>query len=548
MVSVRILLAATAILPAPVLADGLVYNATGVTLDKDGRVERFTALQVTRDGRVAKLLKTRDKLPDKLDWRVDMKGRVLLPGFVDAHGHFMGLGFRALELDLSGTRSLAEAQAAVAAYAKANPERKWIVGGGWNQERWGLGRFPTAAELDAVVGDRPVWLSRADGHASWGNSAAMRAAGVTARSVSPAGGRIEMAGGQPSGIFVDAAEALVAKAVPQPSAKDRDAAFIKAQTLLLASGITATADMGTTLDEWQTYRRMGDLGNLRVRIMSYGGGVEETVRIGGTGPTPWLYGDRLKLVGVKLYGDGALGSRGAWLKAPYADAPRERGLGFQSDDVIRNLMSRASMDGYQVAVHAIGDRANAQVLDAIDELALTYKGDRRWRIEHAQVVDPVDLARFGKNGVIASMQPVHQTSDRTMAEARLGPARLAGAYAWASVLARGGRLAFGSDYPVERPDPFAGWAAAFTRADAEGQPFGGWQPQERVTREQAWKAFTSDGAYAGFAEDRFGRLAPGQRADFIIVDRDPTLAAPTELRATKVEETWVGGERMFERR
>jgi hypothetical protein len=542
------LLLAAALLPAPALADGLVYNATGVTLDKDGKVERFSAMQVTRDGRVAKLLKTRDKLPDKLDWRVDMKGRVLLPGFVDAHGHVMGLGFRALALDLSGTRSLAEAQAAIAAYIKANPERKWILGGGWNQESWGLGRFPTAADLDAVSADRPIWLSRADGHASWGNSAALRAAGVTARSVSPAGGRIEMANGQPSGVFVDAAQALVAKAVPQPLAKERDAAFLRAQQLLLESGITATADMGTTLDEWQTYRRMGDLGNLRVRIMSYGKGVEETVRIGGTGPTPWLYGDKLKLVGVKIYGDGALGSRGAWLKAPYADAPRERGLGFQSDDVLRNLMSRAAMDGYQIAVHAIGDRANAQVLDAIDELALTYKGDRRWRVEHAQVIDPVDLARFGRNGVIASMQPVHQTSDRTMAEARLGPARLGGAYAWASVLQRGGRLAFGSDYPVERPDPFAGWAAAFTRADAEGRPFGGWQPQERVTREQAWRGFTGDGAYAGFAEDRFGRLAPGQRADFIIVDRDPTLASPTELRATSVRETWVGGEKMFERK
>ena len=548
-VSVRTLIAAVAtLLSAPALADGLVYNATGVTLDKDGRVERFSALQVTRDGRVAKLLKTRDKLPDKLDWRVDMKGRVLLPGFVDAHGHVMDLGFRALALDLSGTKSLAEAQAAIAAYAKANPDRQWILGGGWNQESWGLGRFPTAAEIDAAVSDRPVWLSRADGHAGWGNTAALRAAGVSARSVSPPGGRIETAGGQPSGVFVDAAQDLVGRVVPQPLAKERDAAFVRAQQLLLQSGITATADMGTTLDEWQTYRRMGDLGNLRVRIMSYGSGVEDTVRIGGTGPTPWLYGDKLKLVGVKIYGDGALGSRGAWLKAPYADAPRERGLGFQADAAIRNLMSRASMDGYQVAVHAIGDRANAQVLDAIDELALTYKGDRRWRIEHAQVVDPADLQRFGKNGVIASMQPVHQTSDRTMAEARLGPARLGGAYAWASVLQRGGRLAFGSDYPVERPDPFAGWAAAFTRTDAGGQPFGGWQPQERVTREQAWAGFTSDGAYAGFAEDRFGRLAPGQRADFIIVDRDPTLASPTELRATKVEETWVGGERMFERK
>ena len=543
-----VFLAAAALLPAPASADGLVDNVTGLTLDKDGRVQRFQAMLVSPEGKVTRLLQSRDKQPEKLDWRVDMKGRVLLPGFVDAHGHVMDLGFRALALDLSGTKSLAEAQARIADYARRNPDRKWILGGGWNQESWGLGRFPTAAELDQAVSDRPVWLARADGHASWGNTAALRAAGVTARSVSRPGGRIEMTGGQPSGVFVDAAQELVAKTVPQPSGKDRNAAFLKAQELLLASGITATADMGTSVDEWMTYRRLGDLGGLRVRIMSYGAGVDDTIRIGGTGPTPWLYGDRLKLVGVKLYGDGALGSRGAWLKTPYADAPHERGLGFMTDDVIRNLMVRASMDGYQVAVHAIGDRANAQVLDAIDELVDTFKGDRRWRVEHAQIVDPADLRRLGRNGVIASMQPVHQTSDRLMAEARLGPARLAGAYAWRSVLANGGRLAFGSDYPVERPDPFAGWAAAFTRTDEQGQPFGGWQAQERVTREEAWRGFTSDAAYAGFAEDKFGRLTPWQHADFIIVDRDPTLASPTDLRQTRVLETWIDGRKLYERK
>lgn len=206
------------------------------------------------------------------------------------------------------------------------------------------------------------------------------------------------------------------------------------------------------------------------------------------------------------------------------------------------------MDGYQVAVHAIGDRANAEALDAIDEMAQTYKGDRRWRIEHAQIVDPVDLPRFGRNGIIASMQPTHQTSDRTMAEARLGPQRLAGAYAWATMLRNGAKLAFGSDFPVEKPDPWAGWAAAFTRQDAAGQPFGGWRPEEAVTREQAWWAFTGGAAYAGFAEDRIGRLAPGLDADFILVDRDPLLASPSDLRATKVEETWVGGRKVWERK
>ena len=533
---------------SPAFADALVDNVNGMTITKDGKVIHFTGLLMTTTGTVTKLLSAKDKRPEKLDWRADMKGRTLLPGMIDAHGHVMELGFRALELDLSDAKTLAEAKARIAAYVAANPDRKWILGGGWNQEVWGLGRFPTAADLDTIVGDRPVWLARADGHASWANSAAMKAAGVTAKSVAPPGGRIERTGAQPSGVFVDSAQQLVQKVVPEPLGKDRNAAFIKAQAILLGYGVTATADMGTSLDDWLTFRRIGDAGALRVRIMSYGLGVDTAIRIGGAGPTPWLYDDKLRMGGVKLYADGALGSRGAWLKAPYADAPTQSGEGFMTDDVIQNLMSRAAMDGYQVAVHAIGDKANAQVLNAIDELSQTYKGDRRWRIEHAQIVDPADLPRFGKNGAIASMQPTHETSDRTMAEARLGPNRLAGAYAWASMLRNGGKLAFGSDYPVERPDPWAGWAAAFTRQGADGQPFGGWRPEEAVTREQAWWAYTGGAAYAGFAEDKFGSLGPGQRADFIIVDRDPLLASPSDLRATRVEETWVGGQKVFERK
>jgi predicted amidohydrolase YtcJ len=541
-------LAAALLLATPALADALVDNVDGMALDKDGDVVRFTGILIGKDGKVVKLLKRGEKRPEALDWRADMKGRVALPGMIDAHGHVMELGFAALSLDLSGTRSLAEAQARIAAYAAENPNRPWILGSGWNQESWGLGRFPTAAEIDSVVGDRPVWLRRVDGHAGWANNAAIAAAGVTPKTASPAGGRIEKAGAAPAGVFVDAAMALIEKAVPQPAPRDRTAAFLKAQEALLSLGITATADMGTSLDDWMTYRRMGDLGQLRVRILGYADGVETALRIAGEAPSPWLYADRLRLGGIKLYTDGALGSRGAWLNAPYADAPGQSGLGFLSDDQLLNTMSHGAMDGFQIAVHAIGDRANRQVLDAIDELSDTYKGDRRWRIEHAQIVDPADLPRFGKHGIIASMQPVHQTSDRAMAEVRLGAARLGGAYAWKSMLANGATLAFGSDYPVESPNPWVGWAVAFTRQDGDGQPFGGWRPEEIVTREQSWRAFTSDAAFAGFAEDRFGRLAPGLRADFVIVDRDPLLASPGDLRATKVLETWVGGEQVWVRK
>ena len=240
-----------------------------------------------------------------------------------------------------------------------------------------------------------------------------------------------------------------------------------------------------------------------------------------------------------------MGSRGAWLKLPYADDAGNTGLPLMSQAQLRNTLVRAAIGNFQPAIHAIGDAANAEALAAIDEIAESYGGDRRWRIEHAQIVDPADISKFGKHGIIASMQPVHQTSDRLMAEARLGQDRLSGAYAWRSIEDAGGLLAFGSDAPVEAPDPFAGWAAAITRTDAAGEPFGGWLPRERVTREEALAAYTSDAAFAGFAEDRFGRLVVGARADFLLVDRDPLLASADDLRATRVLETWVGGTRVF---
>jgi hypothetical protein len=543
------LLLAGALIASPAFADGLIDNINGITLDEQGRIQRFTGMVIGTDGKVRALLDRRDKRPKELDWREDGKGQTLIPGLIDAHGHVMGLGFQATSLDLSGTRSLAEAQAAIKAWADANPSGSWIVGGGWNQEVWGLGRFPTAADIDAAVPNRPVWLERVDGHAGWANTAALRVAGVTAKSVSPAGGRIEKtAAGVPTGVFIDAAAQLVEKIVPAPLPRERDAALVKAQDLLLSAGITATADMGTSPADWSTYRRLGDAGGLRIRIFSYANSLDTLTTIAGNGPTRWLYDDRLRMGGLKVYADGALGSRGAWLKAPYADAPKETGLGFLTDDQLQNQMSRAAMDKFQVAIHAIGDRANQQALDAIDELSVTYKGDLRWRVEHAQIVDPADIPRLAKQGTIASMQPVHQASDWRMAEARLGPNRLMGAYAWKSVLDGGGRLAFGSDYPVESPNPFSGWAVAITRVDAQGQPTGGWHPEQVITREQALKAFTADAAYASFAESKVGRLAPGMHADFLLLASDPLLAAPEELRAMRPNETWVGGKRMFKRR
>lgn len=535
-------------LAAPALADTLVDNVDGVTVDAKGGIDRFTGLVLTDDGRIKQVLHRGDKRPERPTYKLDGKGQFLIPGMIDSHGHVMGLGFGALTLDLTDTRSLAEALAKIAAYAQAHPDRPWILGRGWNQELWPEKRFPTAAELDAVVGDRPVWLTRVDGHAGWANSKALAAAGVTATTRDPAGGKIERlaVGGKPAGVLVDTATELVDSKVPAPRPEDRDLALAKAQDLLLAKGVTAIADMGTSIEDWQAYRRAGDTGTLRIRIMAYAAGTDAMSLIGGPGPTPWLYEDRLRLNGVKLYLDGALGSRGASLKAPYTDAPGTKGLRITGDTQLKNLMSRAALDKFQVAAHAIGDEANMALLSAIEEMSATYGGDRRWRIEHAQVVDPADIARFGKHGIIASMQPVHQTSDREMAEKRLGPARLAGAYAWKSIEATGAKIVFGSDVPVEAADPFAGWAAAISRTGPDGQPLGGWQPQERVSREEAFAAYTASGAYAGFAEGRFGRLVAGERADFVLVDRDPFLASPAELRETKVNEVWVGGRKVWQ--
>lgn len=532
-------------LSSPALADTLIDNVNGITLDDQGNLQRFTGLLIGNNGLIKQVLERGDKRPERPDYREDGKGRTMIPGMIDSHGHMMELGFQLMLLDISETKSLADAQAAIRQYAAENPEMPWIIGRGWNQEKWGLGRFPTAADLDAAVPNRPVWLTRVDGHAGWANGAAMRAAGVTAASKAPTGGRIETHGSQPSGVFIDSAMVLVEKAKPRPLARDLDRAFLLAQRHLLAQGVTTITDMGTTIEEWQAFRRAGDRGQLAMRIISYADDVDNMAIIGGPGPTPWLYDDRLRMVGVKLVLDGALGSRGAWMKQGYADATTNKGLALLSPAQLRNKMVRASMDKFQVAIHAIGDAANSEAIGAIADLNGDLPGQRRWRIEHAQVVDPVDISRFGQLQILASMQPSHQASDGQMAEARLGPARIAGAYAWRSLQSAGARLAFGSDTPVESPNPFAGFAVAISRTDADGQPFGGWHAEESVTREAALDGFTRNAAFAAFAEDRLGTISVGKRADFVMIDTDPMMASPSEIHAIKPQETWVSGARLY---
>ena len=285
------LVAALLCAPAPALADTLIDNIDGISVTRDGTIDRFGGMVIDEDGRISELLDFGDRPTRDIDYRVDGDGRVVVPGFVDGHLHLMGIGLGTLVLDLSETNSLDEALSRIAAYAAAYPDRPWIIGRGWNQERWGLGRFPTAAELDAIVPNRPVWLERVDGHAGWGNSLALAAGNVTEATANPTGGRIERIANSraPSGVLVDAAMAMVNDAVPPPLPEDRDLALHNAQRLLLRHGITAVADMGTSVEDWMTFRRAGDAGRLQLRIMSYADSVDSMLLIGGPAPTRWLY-------------------------------------------------------------------------------------------------------------------------------------------------------------------------------------------------------------------------------------------------------------------
>jgi hypothetical protein len=528
----------TALLASPAWSNTLVVNINGIQVGPDGRLQHFGTLVIGDDGKVQAAVPTVQTMSVD-DTVVDGKGRTLLPGLIDAHGHVLDLGMTQMTVQLVGTSSIADLQQRLRDYAAAHPNDSWIVGFGWNQELWPDKRFPTAADLDAVVSDRPVVLERVDGHAVVANSTAMKAAGITAQTAAPSGGRIE------NGLFVDAARSLIDKAIPARTPTQSDEALAKAQAQLLSVGVTGVGSMSTSIEDWEAMKRAGAAGTLNVRLMAYIGAAQAAEA--NMRPTGWLYDDRLRAVGVKLFADGALGSRGAWLKQPYSDKPETRGLQFHSDSEMLQLADAAASNGFQIATHAIGDAANAQVVSTYEALSKKYGRDRRWRIEHFQIADPADIPRLAPAGIIASMQPTHQTSDRLMAEKRLGPNRLAGAYAWQTVLKSGARLAFGTDFPVESPNPFPGLSAAVSRQDMKGQPPGGWIPSERLTFAQALSAYTRGAAYAGFAEDKIGSLEPGKWADFILIDRDPTKVDALSLGNTQVLETWVAGKRVWQR-
>ncbi|MDM0072960.1 amidohydrolase [Variovorax sp. J2P1-59] len=528
-------------------APTLVDHVQGYTFSQD-KLTSFTGLvfdqgKVLGVGDAAELAK---QYPDAR--RVDGQGKTLLPGLIDAHGHVFRIGFRTSEVAVTGTQSLQEAQARIKAYAEANPVRQWIMGQGWNQVIWKLGRFPTAAELDAAIADRPATLRRVDGHATWANTKALQLAGITRDTPDPAGGRIERdANGNPSGVLVDKAQALLVKVMPPYSDDERRIALDSALRHFGSLGLTGVGDAGVTANEVKIYREFADQKKLTTRVYAMIGDVADDFKVlSANGPLKGYADDRFNLRAVKLYADGALGSRGAALLEPYSDDHSNKGLLFMDDATVQAKMKTAFKAGYQVNVHAIGDAANRQILNAFEA---SYKDgggiEQRNRIEHAQVVALSDIPRFKTLGLIASMQPTHATSDMNMAEDRVGKERIKGAYAWRTILKQGTVIAGGSDFPVESANPFFGLHAAVTRTDHEGKPIEGWHPEEAMTLPQAFRAFTLDAAYAQHQEKVIGSLEPGKWADFIVVDQDPFKIKPADLWKTKVLETWLAGEKVY---
>jgi predicted amidohydrolase YtcJ len=470
---------------------------------------------------------------------LDVKGATVIPGLIDSHVHLAGLG-QALEiLDLREASSIEDVlQQVREAAAKAKPG-EWIRGRGWDQTRWPGKEFPDRNYLSEAAPNHPVYLMRVDGHAAWVNGAALTLAEVDEDTEDPKGGRIlRDADGHFTGILVDRAQSLVARKIPEATGDQLERRLRVAAQECARLGLTSVHDAGVSESTILAYRALEKRGELPIRSYLMIGGEGELWReYLARGPE---IGDRITVRAIKLVADGALGSRGAALIENYADDAGNRGLTIlQQEDVLR-VSKDAIAKGFQVATHAIGDYANRITLQAYGE-ALGDVNDRRFRVEHAQIVHPDDFPLFKKYSVIASIQATHASSDMRWAEDRIGKERAVGAYAWRTFLDTGVRIANGSDFPVEHPNPMLGFYAAITRQDAKGWPEGGWFPRQKLSREEALKSWTLDGAYAAFEESKKGSIAPGKLADFLVLSKNIMEVDPKEILSTKIWLTFVGG-------
>ena len=518
-------------------ADLLVFNANVYTVDDQfGKVEAF----VVKDG---KFLETgsSEELKEKYDFTemIDAEGRAVYPGFIDGHAHFYGLGMQQQRVDLTGTKSFEEAVVRVVEFQQKN-RVDFIVGRGWDQNDWEVKEFPVKDTLDRLFPDTPVALTRIDGHAMLVNQAALDEANITTETEFE-GGDIEQKNGKLTGILVDNPMLLIEKITDDVNEDTQAAALMAAQEICFSYGLTTVVDAGIDRHVIELMDSLNNSGKLKMRIYAMVSNTKENLdHYLNQGPYKT---ERLNVRSVKFYGDGALGSRGAALKEEYSDRAGHFGALLSPVSEFKETAARIAKSEFQMNTHAIGDSANYMVLKTYDSLLKGTK-DRRWRVEHSQVIDSADFKYFSKN-IIPSIQPTHATSDMYWAEDRLGEKRIKGAYAYKKLLEQAGIVALGTDFPVEKVNPFLTFYASVDRQDTENYPEGGFMKDQALSREETLRGMTIWAAYANFEEEEKGSIEPGKFADFVILDRDIMEVEIDSIPQTEVISTFINGEQVY---
>ncbi|MBC6989076.1 amidohydrolase [Hymenobacter sp. BT491] len=524
-------------------ADLVVYNATVYTVDSTFSKAQAFAVKDGKFLAVGSADDIRGKYKGKQE--VDAQGKFIYPGFYDAHCHFYRYALGLRSADLVGTTSWAEVVSKLTAQRKQYPQAAWLMGRGWDQNDWKVKQFPTKDTLDVLFPNTPVAITRVDGHAVLVNQKALDLAGITARTPISGGVIGRDAQGKLTGLLVDNAVDLVGAKVPEPTPAEADAALLQAQNLCVAVGLTSLADAGLDKGNIDRMENLQKQGKLKLRLYAMlNPTAENKAYYLKQGP---VFHDRLTINSFKVYADGALGSRGACLVEPYADRPKETGFLLSTVREYRTLAKELANSKFQMNTHAIGDSANRVILNIYGE-ALKGQKDRRWRIEHAQVITPADMPKFGQFGIVPSVQPTHATSDMYWAGERLGKERLKTAYAYEELRKQYGQVALGSDFPVEDINPLYGFHSAVARQDAKNFPAGGFQPENALSRPDALRGMTTWAAHAAFEEKQKGSIKPGMAADFVLLDKDLLTAPAPELRGAKVLRTFIAGEQVFEQK
>lgn len=531
--------------------DTLLINGRIYTCNPAGSIEEAVAIQgpsIVGVGRTASLLEIYSARNV-----IDLKGGTVLPGLIDGHAHILGEGGKLENIDLDGTSSVGQILSLVEKRIKSAKAGDWIVGRGWDQNSWEKKEFPEKMALDKVSPGNPVLLRRVDGHAVWVNSVALRLAGVDESTKDPQGGKIlRNPSGNPTGVLIDNAADLVSRIIPELTGEDIERRLLLAMNECASLGLTEVHDMGVDQRVIAVYKKLIDEGRCPIRIyaaIDYPSDTWNQFKL--SGPIIEYGGGWLNVRSLKLYMDGALGSRGAAFFDQYNDDKGNRGMTMMGEKEMETVCGEALGRGFQVCTHAIGDRANFITLGVYKKILgddSASKSDGRWRIEHVQVVSPGDIPLFKRYGILPSMQPTHATSDMDWAEARVGPERISGAYAWRSFLETGAEIIGGSDFPVESVNPFFGIYAAVTRKDQYGNPKDGWYPEQRMTRQEALSSFSEWGAYGAFQEKTKGTLEAGKWADLTVIDRDIMTCEEKEIRSAIVEMTIVAGRTVFLRK